>query len=174
MSARSTPARMDIPGFQPDRDRWEKDLHREVRLAVEQYRRASDEHHQLLRASLSRDWMGGPDGHQALYAAAHAERYALQKYMEALRALTKAVVPLKPESDVSRETSGVAGKDLTTREVEVLKLIASGLSSREISAQLDISFKTVVVHRYNIMRKLEVHDVVSLVRYAVRKKLVKL
>ena len=145
-----------------------------MRGAADAYRHASEEHNRLLRATLSRDWRPDADGHQALYLAATTERDALRKYVDALSALKEAVIGLKPKSELSPETPGVKGKRLTARELEIVKLIAMGLSSRQISAQLNISFKTVVVHRYNIMRKLGVHDVVSLVRHAVRKKLVKL
>ena len=62
--------------------------------------------------------------------------------------------------------------ELTPRETEVLKLIAEGLSSKQIAAGLGISFKTVVCHRTRIMDKLDVHDTASLVRYAVRQKLI--
>ena len=66
----------------------------------------------------------------------------------------------------------VAGTDhvgsLTTREKQVLKLIAEGHSSKELAFQLGISFKTAVCHRYNIMEKLQIHDVSSLVRFALR------
>ena len=61
---------------------------------------------------------------------------------------------------------------LTPRETEVLKLIAEGLSTKQIAAQLGISFKTAVSHRSRIMAKLDIHEVASLVRYAIRKKLI--
>ena len=63
-------------------------------------------------------------------------------------------------------------KGLTPRETEVLKLIAEGNSSKQITARLGISFKTVVSHRSRIMGKLGIHEVASLVRYAVREKLI--
>jgi DNA-binding CsgD family transcriptional regulator len=61
---------------------------------------------------------------------------------------------------------------LTPREMQVLKLIAEGNSSKKVAYLLGISFKTAVCHRYNIMEKLNLHDVSSLVRYAIRRKLV--
>jgi DNA-binding NarL/FixJ family response regulator len=57
---------------------------------------------------------------------------------------------------------------LTSREREVLVLIADGESSKRIAHRLGISFKTVVTHRTNIMQKLEAHDVATLVRRAIR------
>lgn len=44
-------------------------------------------------------------------------------------------------------------KDLSLREIEIIKLIKEGLSSKEIAAHLHISVRTVEVHRYNILKK---------------------
>ena len=57
---------------------------------------------------------------------------------------------------------------LTPREIEVLKLIAIGLSTKQIAATLDIAFKTAACHRYRIMDKLEIHETANLTRYAIR------
>jgi DNA-binding NarL/FixJ family response regulator len=64
------------------------------------------------------------------------------------------------------------GNDLTQRQIEVLTLLASGLSSKEIAHELGLSSKTVDVHRGRIMERLELRDVASLTRYAVRKGLI--
>jgi len=61
---------------------------------------------------------------------------------------------------------------LTPREQEVLTLIAQGFSNNEIADQLVISAKTVDRHRENIMRKLNLHNRVDLVKYALRKGLI--
>ena len=58
--------------------------------------------------------------------------------------------------------------DLTTKEREVLQLIAEGFSSKEIAVQLKISFNTVHVHRNNIMQKLDIHKQADLIRYALK------
>ena len=60
----------------------------------------------------------------------------------------------------------------TNREREVLQLIAVGHTNKEIAAKLGISAKTVEKHRGSLMRKLNVHDAVSLARYAIRSGLV--
>jgi DNA-binding NarL/FixJ family response regulator len=57
---------------------------------------------------------------------------------------------------------------LTKREREVLKFIAEGLSSREISEKLFVSVSTVNTHRTNLMQKLDIHETASLVRYAIQ------
>ena len=64
------------------------------------------------------------------------------------------------------------GNGLTQRQIEVLTLLASGLSSKEIAHELGLSSKTVDVHRGRIMERLELRDVASLTRYAVRKGLI--
>lgn len=56
--------------------------------------------------------------------------------------------------------------ELTDREREIIKLICEGLSTKEVSEKLFVSFKTVDTHRNNIMRKLNLNNVVSLVRFA--------
>jgi DNA-binding NarL/FixJ family response regulator len=58
--------------------------------------------------------------------------------------------------------------NLSAREREVLRLIAEGLSAKEIAADLHISTKTVEAHRTSLMRKLGVRKATELVRYAVR------
>ena len=57
---------------------------------------------------------------------------------------------------------------LTDRQIQVLKLVAEGHRTREVAKRLGISVKTVESHRGEIMKRLEIHDVVSLVRYAIR------
>lgn len=57
---------------------------------------------------------------------------------------------------------------LTERQVQVLKLVAEGHRTRDIANGLGLSVKTVESHRGEIMKRLRVHDVVSLVRYSIR------
>lgn len=59
-------------------------------------------------------------------------------------------------------------KSLTAREREIVQLLAEGKSSKEAAVTLGISVKTAETHRANIMRKLEMHSVSELVRYAVK------
>jgi two-component system response regulator NreC len=61
---------------------------------------------------------------------------------------------------------------LSDREREILVLLAEGLSLKDIATRLDLSVKTVDAHKYNLMRKLDLHDRSELIRYAIRKKLV--
>jgi DNA-binding NarL/FixJ family response regulator len=61
---------------------------------------------------------------------------------------------------------------LTSREREIVQLLAEGKSSKEVAVALGISVKTAETHRANIMRKLELHSVSELVRYAVRNQII--
>lgn len=57
---------------------------------------------------------------------------------------------------------------LTDRQIQVLKLVAEGRRTREIAKRLGLSVKTIESHRSEIMKRLRIHDVVSLVRFAIR------
>jgi DNA-binding NarL/FixJ family response regulator len=57
---------------------------------------------------------------------------------------------------------------LTDRQIEVLKLVSEGHRTREIAKRLGLSIKTIESHRSEIMKRMRIHDVVSLVRYSVR------
>jgi DNA-binding NarL/FixJ family response regulator len=69
-----------------------------------------------------------------------------------------------------REFPEAAGEEpLTPREIEIIKLIAEGKSSREIAEVLFLSFRTIQNHRSNIMKKLNINKTVDLVKYAFRR-----
>jgi DNA-binding NarL/FixJ family response regulator len=63
---------------------------------------------------------------------------------------------------------------LTSKEREVLQLLAEGCSSKEIAVRLELSFHTVNVHRNNIMQKLDLHKSADLVRYAIKEGIVRI
>lgn len=63
-------------------------------------------------------------------------------------------------------------KILSDREAQILRLIADGMTNKEIGQKLDISTKTVEKHRQRIMDKLGIHDVAGLTRYAIAKGIV--
>ena len=67
-----------------------------------------------------------------------------------------------------------AVKVLSAREIEVARLVAEGFSSKELAARLGLSVRTVEKHRANIMEKVGVHEVASLVRWCVQTGLVKM
>jgi DNA-binding NarL/FixJ family response regulator len=70
------------------------------------------------------------------------------------------------------DTQKLSKDRLTPREREVVQLLAEGKSSKEVAVVLDLSVKTAETHRTNVMRKLDLHSVADLVRYAVRNNLV--
>lgn len=65
--------------------------------------------------------------------------------------------------------TGQKSVNLTSREAEVLQLVAEGLANKQIAGELSISIKTVEKHRQQAMNKLNIHDVASLTRYAISK-----
>ena len=85
-------------------------------------------------------------------------------------------VPLATSSAIAQPVieqalSNDAGRtdhELTQRQMEILRLITRGSSTRAIADGLGLSVKTVEAHRAQIMKRLQIHDVPSLVLYAVR------
>ena len=63
---------------------------------------------------------------------------------------------------------------LTKREREILKMLAEGRSVKEIASGFDLSVKTVEAHKFNLMRKLDIHNKAQLVQYAIQKKVIRL
>ena len=101
----------------------------------------------------------------AIRAAAHGEVYL---YPSLAKLLVKDYLASDPA-----EREQTEGNDLTDREQEVLTYLAEGESNAEIAQKLVISPKTVARHRENIMRKLNLHSRAELVRYAIRKGIIK-
>jgi DNA-binding NarL/FixJ family response regulator len=67
-----------------------------------------------------------------------------------------------------------ATKELTSRERQILQLIAESKSTKEIARILNISYKTAESHRSRLMKKLDIHETAGLVRYAIRRGLLQL
>jgi DNA-binding NarL/FixJ family response regulator len=63
---------------------------------------------------------------------------------------------------------------LTKREREILKMLAEGKSVKEIAGSFELSVKTVEAHKFNLMRKLDIHNKAQLVQYAIQKKIIRL
>lgn len=111
------------------------------------------------------------------------KRAAPDDLVNAIRTVSKGGVFLYPSMAarlvndyVNRDETTPADdeQDLTPRENEVLIQIAEGLTNPEIAEVLTISVKTVDRHRENIMRKLNMHSRIDLVKYAIRKGLIDL
>ncbi len=110
------------------------------------------------------------------------KRAAPEELITAIRAAATGQVYLYPSLakllvrdflDGGRAPDEQASSDLTDREQEVLTYLAEGANNSEIAAALVISPKTVARHRENIMRKLNLHSRAELVRYAIRKGIIK-
>ena len=110
------------------------------------------------------------------------KRAAPEELLTAIRAAATGQVYLYPSLaqllvrdflDGGRAPGEQTSSDLTDREQEVLTYLAEGASNEEIATSLVISPKTVARHRENIMRKLNLHSRAELVRYAIRKGIIK-
>ncbi len=78
-----------------------------------------------------------------------------------------------PKDRAPVSTSLEAVQMLSGREIEVARLVAEGFSSKEIAVRLDLSVRTVEKHRANIMDKIGVHEVASLVRWCMQQGIVR-
>lgn len=117
---------------------------------------------------------------EALQAGARGYVLKSQRGSDLLRALEEVAagaVYLSPQVshvlvEVSLGRREIGDDPLTDREREVLQLIAEGSTTRAVAETLGVSVKTAESHRSRMMRKLDVHHVAGLVRYAIRRGLV--
>ena len=115
---------------------------------------------ELLRAGVS-GYVLKQSSHAELFRAIRAAARG-QKYIDP--ALTHHLAA--PFATQESKRSGRAAPTTTVRETEVLRLVAQGYSNKEIAAQLDLSVKTIEVHKANGMRKLSLRGRIELLRYA--------
>ncbi len=100
---------------------------------------------------------------RAIDRVAAGGRYLSPDIANALEEATQAI---------EDESGGLSA--LTARQQEILRLLAEGMSTKDIAGLLSISAKTVETHRSQLMQKLEIYDVPGLVKYAIRHGLVRL
>jgi two-component system response regulator NreC len=99
--------------------------------------------------------------------------YAIETVMKGERYLSPVVLKKVVAGYVKNSKRPQTSYDrLSAREREILKLLAEGLTVKEIATRLNLSIKTVDVHKYNLMRKIDVHDRAELIRYAIQKRLI--
>jgi DNA-binding NarL/FixJ family response regulator len=115
----------------------------------------------------------GAAGYLVKEAAAEELELAIKAVTQGKTYLSPSVSRTVVESYLQR-AAGEEGpiEQLTTRQREVLQLIAEGKNTKEVAGILDISVKTVEAHRLQLMARLNIHDVPGLVRYAIRSGLV--
>ncbi len=77
-------------------------------------------------------------------------------------------------SRVKSSTRAPRFSTLTPREKEVIKMLAEGQSVKEIACALNLSVKTVEAHKFNLMRKLDIHNKAQLVQYAIQRKIIRI
>lgn len=102
---------------------------------------------------------------------------AAEELVQAIRDVSKGLTFLssgisQAVVDAFLSKKNIPAEPLTSRELQVLQLVAEGKSTKEAAALLNISFKTAESHRTRIMEKLNIHETAGLVRYAVRRGLV--
>ena len=107
------------------------------------------------------------------------KKAAASELVAAIRAVSRGGLVLDPEiardvvDDKGREHAQAQAEDpyetLTDREKQVLKLVAEGSSNKEVAETLDISVKTAMAHREHLMEKLDVHSRTELIRFALRR-----
>jgi len=99
--------------------------------------------------------------------------YAIQAVSRGQQYMSPQVLTGVVRQFIAHPTEPKTGYDLLSdREREVLVLLAEGSSLKDIARRLNLSVKTVDAHKYNLMRKLNLHDRSELIRYAIRKRLV--
>lgn len=103
---------------------------------------------------------------------------AADDLIRAIREISRGEIYLSPSIASSfvgayLDDSQLPADTLTRRERQVLHLIAEGNTTKEIAHQLNISFKTADSHRSHLMRKLDLHDIAGLVRYAIQKGIIR-
>lgn len=90
---------------------------------------------------------------------------AIDAVMNGGQYLCKEVKDILADNPLDNAATGPNTKDLSLREIEIIKLMKEGLSSKEISSAINIQLRTVEVHRYNILKKLKLKNTASLINF---------
>jgi DNA-binding NarL/FixJ family response regulator len=96
--------------------------------------------------------------------------------VEAIRLMMSGGIYISPQLQIEKVFGKARGPEdpydsLSAREYQVFSLLVEGLRAKEIAARLNLSPKTVDTYRANMMRKLDIHDVAGLVKFAIQRKL---
>lgn len=98
--------------------------------------------------------------------SSHSEIFkAVEEVMQGRKYVCTEIKNILSDQILETETEEGGIKDLSLREIEVIKLINKGHSSKEIAAELNISVRTIEVHRHNILKKLKLKNTASLLSF---------
>jgi len=90
---------------------------------------------------------------------------AIIEVSEGKKYICEEVKNILAQQEMEENSEGGDMNNLSRREIDIIKLIKEGHSSKEIALKLDISLKTVEVHRYNILKKLRLKNTAALVNF---------
>jgi len=116
----------------------------------------------------------GDDLADSAYAVRRTSAEELVEMVRKTAAIECTVSAQRTGADITEWPSAPRHRDLTAREREILKLLAEGQTVRSAANILGLSSKTVDAHKFNLMRKLGVHNKAELVMWAIQSKIVKL
>jgi two-component system response regulator NreC len=116
----------------------------------------------------------GDDLADSAYAVRRTSAEELVEMVRKTAAIECTVSAQRTGADITEWPSAPRRRDLTAREREILKLLAEGQTVRSAANILGLSSKTVDAHKFNLMRKLGVHNKAELVMWAIQSKIVKL
>jgi DNA-binding NarL/FixJ family response regulator len=114
----------------------------------------------------------GASGYVAKSAAVAELESALRAVENGETFISPALRTTASEEQLKKRGETDPQRRLTPRQREILQLIAEGMTSRQIAEELKVHIKTVESHRMHLMKRLGIHDVAGLVRYAIRHKVV--
>ena len=109
----------------------------------------------------------GSDGYLLKNIAQDELAAAIRKVHSGEQAFSEEVSVSLAGKAVEKNANGI-DVELTEREIEILMLIAEGLSSKQVGEKLFISPRTVDTHRTNLMNKLDIHNIAGLIRFALK------
>ncbi|HXX65330.1 MAG TPA: response regulator transcription factor [Bacteroidota bacterium] len=151
-----------------------KQNHPDIKIVVLTVHEEEEYAYQILQAGANGYLLknaGKKDIFQAIQSAISGERFFSPGIS---RVIVEGFIKRAGEQAPKADKPVVATKnELTEREMEILRYIAEGQTSKQIADQLFLSFRTVNTHRANLMQKLNIHDTAGLVRYAINQGIVK-
>ena len=160
--AGKTPNEYSIETFSKHHGAADKKL-RELKLLIIKYLPNDGLHNNMLTATLHDIY----DNEQWLYQHSMVEDYIFVPAIRRLEQLTKQNGVTRNISDMVFKGNGQSNEALSDREKDVIVALVQGMANKEIADYLCISINTVITHRRNIARKLQIHSPAGLTIYAI-------